>query len=412
MQLSEKLPKYRWIILAVLWMSWLTVFLARLSIGPLAPFLKESLNLSNTQIGALVTATGITYIPTLIFAGWLVDRIGVRWVLITGTLITGLCTTAIFFAPSYQAIFIILALSGFGAGCIFPSAVQAIILWFPLRERATAFGLNMTAINVAGIIGALLLPTTAIALGWEYGFLFLGFGALAICLCCTIFYRNPPQNGMLVAVQDTPDSPLPKPSTTQLTIDLFKSRDIWMLSLAGFFLCIAEFATIAYLVLYLTEDLLFGVVAAGGLLAMTEAAGAMGKPTSGFISDRLLGGHRKIAFLLMGGTSGMTLLILGIWGYSLSWMLYPILIILGVMAIGWGGLYTTLVGELAGTESAGMAAGVGNVMLVLGVMTGPPLFGYIVDSTGSFQIAWLIMALSAAVSMLFISLVREHKRRI
>jgi len=410
--MPEKLPQYRWVILAVVWSSYLTVFLVRLSVGPLAPFLKETLNLSNAQVGVLISATGITYVPTLIVAGWLVDRIGVRRMLVTGTLTLSLCAVAIFFNPSYQNMLIILALSGLGSGCIWPSAVKAIISWFPLRERATALGFNQTAVNVGGIIGASLLPTIAIILGWRYGFLFLGFGALAICLGCAILYRNAPQEDHLAADGNISNSVSPKPSTTRLTIELFKSRDIWMLLVAGFFICTVEWAVMANLVLYLKEEVLIGVVAAGGLLAMTEAAGALGKPASGFISDRLLGGRRKKAFILMGSTASIMCLVLGSVGHDPRWLLYPILFILGAMAIGWGGLYATLAGELAGKESAGMASGAAGAALVLGVMTGPPLFGYIVDSTGSFQTAWLVMALSGAIAVLFIALIREHKKRI
>lgn len=412
MPLPSKPARYRWTILAVVWMSYLIVFLGRLSIGPLAPFLKESLRLSNAEVGLLVTATGITYVPTLIAAGWLVDRVGVHRMLVAGTLIGSLCILSVFLAPSYQTIFIIMALSGLGFGCIFPSVVKAIILWFPLKERATALGFNQTAVNVGGIIGASLLPTIALALDWRYGFLFLGLGASMICLCSGILYRDPPQEKLPAASGDTSPRPSPQPSTTRLTIDLFKSRDIWMLSLAGFFLCVAEYATITNLVLYLKEDLLFGVVAAGGLLAMTEAAGAFGKPVSGLASDRLFRGGRKVVFLVMAVTGSIIFTLLGIGVADFRWLLYPILGILGMVTIGWGGLWATLSGELAGKEAAGAASGTSAAISVLGVMAGPPLFGYVVDSTGSFRIAWLTMAACGALAAIFVSLIRERRKRI
>jgi len=363
-------------------------------------------------VGALVSSIGITYLPTLLVAGWLVDRFGVRRILVLGTFITGICTTSLYFTTSYREIFIILALSGLGSGCIFPSVVKAIISWFPLRERATAMGINQAAINVSGIIGASLLPTIAISIGWRYGLLFLGIGTLTICLVCVVFYRDPPKAESLSAGLNVPNTAIPKSSNTQLMKSLFKSRDIWMLLLAGFFINIVEWGMIINLVLYLKEILLFGVVAAGGLLAMTEAAGALGKPASGLISDRLLKGQRKLAFLLMAGVASVVSLMLGLVGNELQWLLYPILLLFGLAAIGWGGLYTTLAGELAGKEIAGIAAGASTVALLLGAMTGPPLFGFIVDYTGSYDVAWLVMALSGAVSIGFISLVREHTKRI
>lgn len=282
MQSPGRLPRYRWAILAIIWMAYLTIYIARVGIGPLAPFLKEAFNLSNAEIGSLVTATVVGYIPSIIVAGWLVDYIGVRRMLVAGTLISGLSIVAVFFAPSYQVMFFMLVFTGIGNGCIFPSAVKAVMLWFPKRERATALGFNQASINVAGVISASLLPTIAIILSWRYGFLLLGFGVLVICPCCAIIYRNPPQEHLPNGAGDNPYSVSSKSSNTRLAIVLFKSRDIWMIGLAGLFLAIVEFATMTYLILYLNEELLFPVVAAGGMLAMTEASGGIGKPAIGF----------------------------------------------------------------------------------------------------------------------------------
>jgi len=408
MQLPTTSLKYRWVILAVVWLSYLNVFLTRLSIGPLAPFLKDAFHLSNAQIGTLVSATVVTYAPALIISGWLVDRVGVRRMLIMGTLIMGLCVGTLFLTPSYQFMLIILALSGFGAGFMFPTAVKAIILWFPVKERATAVGFNQAAVNVGGIIGASMLPTVAVTLGWRYGFLFVGLSALTICLCCALLYRDPPREAQSVTAANTNVGAARKLSATRVT--LFKSRDIWMLGFACLFLAIIEFSAMSYLVLYLKENLLFGVVVAGGILAMTEAAGGLGKPLSGFLSDRLLGGRRKIILLFMAGTASAMCLILGFAGHVLGWLLYPVLIILGIVALGWGGIYATMAGELGGEESAGTTTGTTAAIIAVGVITGPPAFGFIVDSTGSFQAAWLAMALAGAISLVFGSLIRERKK--
>jgi len=411
-QLPVKMPRYRWVILALTWSTFSIVYIASLSVGPLAPFLKDAFTLSNAQIGSLVSATVIAYPAAIPFAGWLVDRVGVRLMLITGTLITGLSVVALFFATSFQVMFVMLLLAGVGACAMQPSIVKAMLLWFPLRERATAMGMNQTAVNAGGIIGAGLLPTIAITLGWRYGFLFTGLGALAICLCFAVLYRNPPREVPSVEPGDVRQSAPARPSADRLMITLFKSRDIWMLGLACLFFAIVEFSAITYLVLYLTESLLFGIVAAGGLLAMTEAAGAFGKPASGFISDRLLGGRRKIVFIFMVGIASITCAALGVGGDGLGWLLYPVLVILGMIGMGWGGLYATMASELGGKEMAGLAYGVTSAVTTLGVIAGPPLFGYIVDKTGSFQISWLALALSGAISMAFASLIREHEKQI
>ena len=51
--------RYRWVILGVLWITYIVVFLNRLSVGPLAPFLKEDLGINSTQIGLIMSAASL-----------------------------------------------------------------------------------------------------------------------------------------------------------------------------------------------------------------------------------------------------------------------------------------------------------------------------------------------------------------
>lgn len=398
----------RWLILLLVWASYLNVYLSRLSIGPLAPFLKQAFGLSNTQVGSLVSAAAIVYTPTLIFGGWLVDRVGVRWMLSVGTLIAGICILALSTASSYPAMIVILAISGLGTGCIFPSAVKAIVLWFPLRERATAMGLNQTAVNVGGILGAVLLPIIALSMGWRFGFLFVGCFALLIFLCCSLFYRDPSAEADQPVRPGNAGGPIKKDPPYGSILQLLGKRDLWMLGLSGYFLGNLEFAVMTHLVLYLKEGLLFGAVTAGALLAMTEAAGAFGKPVSGMASDFLLRGRRKIVFLFMGGLAALLCLLLAVCGAVLGRFLYPTLALLGIVAIGWGGLYATMAGELGGRALAGLASGATAAVITLGAITGPPLFGYLVDRTQSFSAAWLAMAFCGLMAVLALTLIREQ----
>ncbi|HZL07433.1 MAG TPA: hypothetical protein VFE45_18795, partial [Coriobacteriia bacterium] len=62
--LRAPVSRYRFVALAVVWSAYLVVFLSRLCVGPLSPFLKQAFDLSNAQIGGLTSATAVTYAPT------------------------------------------------------------------------------------------------------------------------------------------------------------------------------------------------------------------------------------------------------------------------------------------------------------------------------------------------------------
>jgi len=405
-QTKEITYRYRWVILGVVWIAYLVVFLNRLSIGPLAPFLKEELGISSAQVGMVMSAAGIGFMVTMLPAGWFVDRVGARWAIMTGELIAGTSMLVMFFAPSYTSLLILMFATGLGCGFLSPSSVQAVVAWFPIRERATVIGFKQTAVSIGGMITAATLPAVALSLGWRYGFLFLGIMAIAIGITSFILYKEPPRPA---GTDSTELATSPQPVTL---LELIKSREIWLVGLSCFCLCWVEFAAIAHLVLYLTEMLLFPVVIAGGLLAMAEAAGAITRPGSGLLSDRVFNGNRKPVFILMAGTACAMCLLLALFGSHLSWAIYPVLFLLGMGGIGFGGIALTLMSELGGRYGAGKAVGISGTVAMAGTVLGPIAFGYIVDISGSYRLAWLSLTFLAAICVLLLLFVREEQRKI
>ena len=425
----------------MVWSAYLVVFLSRLCVGPLSPFLKQSFDLSNAQIGGLTSATAVTYAPTLVLAGWLVDHIGVRRALVIGSLVTGVFVGAVALAPSYGVMLLLLALSGLGCGFIYPSAVKAVMVWFPPQERATAIGVNQAAVNVSGMLGAAIMPALALSVGWQAGFLVAAAMAFAVCVLAAAVYRDPDGKIPGRVAAETPtgraagrsagDATTTTPAVYEIEqglpsvtgdeqadraavrpgfLAVVRSRDILLLGLAAMFLCMVEFAALAHLVLFLHLDWAYSVVAAAGLLALCQAAGAFGKPLSGLVSDRLLGRRRKAPLLALAGLAGLACAILALIGPGQMWQLWAALLMLGVGAVGWGGLFGTLAGETAGPAAAGAAAGVTAAIDNVGIFVGPPLFGLIVDRTGSYAPAWWAMVGAAVLAACLLALVREPRR--
>jgi ACS family hexuronate transporter-like MFS transporter len=397
--------RYRWIILGVLWITYIVVFLNRLSVGPLAPFFKDDLSITSTKVGLVMSAASFGYMLTIFPIGWVVDKIGARWPIAIGEMIAGTCMIALFFVTSYIWLLILMFFTGLGCGFLLPSTSQGVIAWFPLRERATVMGLKQTAVNIGGIITAGTLPTVALSLGWRYGFLFLGIIAIVIGITAFILYKEPPMAPSNPTASAEIDAAVP-------LLAILRSREIWLLAFCGLCLGWVEMALIAHLVLYLKEVLLFGVVAAGGLLAITEAAGAITRPGSGFLSDRVFGGSRKQVFILIAGTASIMCFILAFFGPYLSWALYPVLLLLGIGGIGFGGIHLTLMSEFGGRHGAGKAVGLGGMITLAGCSLGPFLFGYMVDTFGTYKWAWLSLAFVAALCVLLLLFVRESKRKI
>ena len=351
----------------------------------------------------------MAYAPTLIFAGWLVDRIGVRRALLIGTVITGVCIGAVALAPSYGTMLLLLGASGLGCGFIYPTAVKAIMLWFPASERATAVGVNQSAVNVSGMLGAAIMP--ALAAGVRLAGRVRvrrrpGLRGLRRRRARSTATRGPgesPGDGRRAdaGLGDRPGPARASPATRSADraalksgfAAVLRSRDIWMMGLAALFLGMVEFAALAHLVLFLNAD--WGYSGGGrrrpaGLLpvrrrhrqaAQRPRERPAAPPPAGAGAARH--GDARRALLRRARARPAR---------PRRWLLWGVLFLLGFGAVGWGGLMGTLAGETGGHTAAGAAAGVSAAFFNVGIFFGPPLFGYIVDRTGAYAPAWWTMA--------------------
>jgi nitrate/nitrite transporter NarK len=161
-------------------------------------------------------------------------------------------------------------------------------------------------------------------------------------------------------------------------------------------------------VLYLTREWGYTAVAAGGLLAVCQLAGAVGKPLSGLVSDRLLGRRRRPLLVALAAVAALVCAVFAAIGPGRTALLWLLLVALGVSAVGWGGLFGTLSGELTGPATAGAAAGVTAAIDNVGIFLGPLVFGLIVDHTGSYAPAWWALVAAAAMAALLVWLIHER----
>ncbi len=402
---------YRWTILGVLWASYIVAFTVRLVVGSLAPFIKDELYLTNTQVGLLMSVANFGYMLSLIPAGVIVDRIGSRILLIAGEILAGLIITGMFLAHSFSAALAVMALTGFAAGCVMPSGTKGVMDWFLTRERATAMGVKQTGANVGGIIAASVLPAVALAMGWRWGFLTAGLLSIIIGVVSWSLYKNAPVSGLLNQQSNT-ISQSNSPDMSYPVTEVLKKPDVWLLAFAGFCMGAVQFAVNTHLVLYLNRELMLPIITSGGILAITQAGGILGKPGSGFLSDRLWGHSRAKVFTLLSGISCLICLLVAFGGSSLSLMLYPVMFILGMTAFGWGGINLTLAAEFAGPKFVGVVTSMIVVINLAGFTFGPVFFGYIVDVSSSYSIAWLALAICSGLAIIALLFVREDKRLI
>lgn len=369
------------------------------AVQPLAPFLQSEFHLKHVEIGMLASFFFLGAIIFSIPMGWLVDRIGVYWILALGQLVLGSFIFFISFANSFLIICGLLLFAGMGHSTINPATGKAVMAWFSYRGRATAMGFKQTGIPIGGALAAATLPILALSMGLKRTFVVAGGVSLFSVLLCLLIYRESREKETPIVLQ---------PLRVASLLEMFKNRNLMILSGVAIIFIFLQFTVETYVLLFCKERLLYPVITSGYLLSLTHLGGMTGRLTWGSLSDFFFGGRRKIVLIMIGGLSSVICLFFVFVSPAFPvWSVTLLVFFFGFCAIGWNGIYLTLVAELVGRERAGMATGVSLTISFSGALFGPPLFGYIVDVTGSYAYAWLVFAFIMGLAAAATHLVHE-----
>jgi sugar phosphate permease len=394
---------FRWAILALISVSHIIGAAAQYGINTLAPFYKDELGLSRAQVGLFFSAFYLAMTGASFGAGWLADRLGVRKTTLQGHLAVGICTVAAAFAPSFWWACACFFLAGLGYSFLNPSSSKGVMAWFHHDERATAMGAKQTGVPAGGVVTAMLAPQLVLMFGWRGALAALGILNFFFGFLFSVLWRDPPNENAAGAGGEGLGKPIPAPLKIWSFLPISCGTAIYL---------VGQMSLITYIPLYLKDAMGFSPYWASQALALTQAGAMLGRIGWGVVSDRLFGGRRKIILIIIGVLSA--LLITGLSFMTRESPLSLLLLILflaGICLVGYQGVSYALIGELAGKDRTGTALGM-MITINAGCATlGTPVFGYIVDRTGSYAVAWQVLAGALALGILGLATLLTEPRR-
>ncbi len=152
---------------------------------PLFPALRRTFELSNTELGLIVSAIAATtflQIPV----GDIVDRIGARRVFLAGVAVTGIGVALVGLAPSYLAVLAFALVSGIGQSAFHPADYALLDAVSSGHAEGRSFGIHTfggyagyaTAPVVVGSIAAWADWRTALLVAGSIGLVYAGLAGL------------------------------------------------------------------------------------------------------------------------------------------------------------------------------------------------------------------------------------------
>jgi len=392
---------YGWVIVAVATLGMLSSIPGQImGIGVFADSLVDALKIDRTLLSTAYMLGTITSSLLLPFAGSMVDRFGIRAMIVVSSLgmalslvissqsdhlafITGAHTVVLSFLIAYIGYFLI---RFFGQGCLMIVSRVAIGKWFNHRRGLAS---AITGIFVAFSFNASprLLDMVVQFLGWRHTYwalaVIIGGG---MSLIGWIFFREEPEDCGLV--MDGIDDPVWYDKMAAKVADVHKefTRSEAMRTVAFwvFSLSIGNQALIVtalnFNVALLGSETGLTRVESYGVFLPMAVLGVFANIFAGWISDRI---HLK--WVLIVQLSGQALGLLGllnfghqfgqlmiICGYGLSFGIFLVLV-----TVTWPRFF--------GREHLGAISGMGISIMVFASALGPVLFNFVHYLTGSYR---------------------------
>jgi len=380
---AQSLARYEFGLVVLLFFTWGTVFLDRMSLLYLAPFIAPDLHLSHTQVGLLVSSLALAWAVSGLIFGAVSDRFGRRPVLVPAVFSFSLLSWLSGVVRSFSQLFLVRTLMGIAEGPTW-STITATVEESSAPERR---GRNVgVVVSAAALVGLALAPvlTTQVAarVGWRGAFLVAGFPGLLLGVLLTKIVKEPGKSTVVAAHH--------KPRLGDY-LGLLKIRNILLCCFASVGFMTWLFVMNAFAPLYITEVLKGSATFAGLIIGAGGFGAFLWGWTLPWISDYT---GRKPALLLIALISAVVPLT-----YQMPFLVaHPWLMALaGFVANGGQGM-AALSLVLVPTESVPpqfAATAIGLTTLVGEVVGGtlaPAIAGGIADRQGLAAPLWIASA--------------------
>ena len=397
-----------------------TIFAFGVFVKPLA----DEFGWTRGELSFAITMTNFAVVLASPSLGFIIDRFGVRRVLILSVIMMGLtvASMALLSASIWHFYALYFLIPFLGAGTLPQSYSRVLIAWFE-RRRGIALGISLSGFGV----GAMLVPVVAQLMidnyGWRMAYAGFGAAVLALALPMVVFVlrESPAEMGLKpdggpARTSDSGDAALPgssapggtggngmaHPAAGLSCRDAAHTRSFWLILVSFMLVGIGITSVIAHLVPLLTDR---GVAPADAALYMSSLALGLiaGRVLAGFLMDYFFAPYVAACFLL-GLLAGIVILASGTAGVPV----FAAAVLVG-MATG------SEISEIAyicsryfGPRAFGLIYGLMFSAFQLGSMAGSPLMGLYHDHAGNYAGALWVVAALVAVGIVLIVLLGPY----
>ena len=380
------------IVLLLLALLSIITFLDRNAISIASVRITNDLGLSESQFGWILTVFTISYGLLEIPSGLWGDKFGEKKVITRIVLLWSGFTMLTGAVSGFASLLVVRFLFGAGEAGAYPNSAIAVRKWFPVEERGRAQSFIWMASRIGGAITPFIVVPMQINFGWRATFYALGAIGVVWVIAWWLLYPAAPQEKQQ---ESTPE----KISWKKYTGD----KNFWFLLIMYYCYACGVFFFISWLPKYLqngrgiTEKELAYPAALPFILA------AIGCWLGGFISDILvkrigLNWGRKIVPVVGLGFSGLMMMSAT---FTPDNSIAIVLLALGLAFMDVTAPVSWAVAIDLGGKNSGAVTGAMNTAGLLGGTVTSLGIGYLISSSGSYDLPVVILAIQLLIGSLF-----------
>lgn len=411
----------RYWIVGILFLLTSINYADRSALSLTANAIRHDLHINSVELGYVFSAFAWSYVIAQIPGGALLDRFGSRRVYIASILAWSACTFAsgfaTFLAPGAAVIALFalrLALGAVEAPSL-PANARIVTAWFPGSERGTASAIFNTGQYAGLIFFAPLMGIIIDRLGWHYVFFVMGgIGALAAVLFAR--FVQPPRvhpaitkqefdtieaGGAQVHLDDARPALKSKGAVGigagidwSVVGQLLSNRMLLGIYIGQYCITALTFFFSTWFPVYLVQGRGLSYTEAGFGAAVPAIAGVVGGVAGGVVSDWLVKRGYSLTFArklpVVAGMLCATMIVLCNFTTNMTMVIAFMALAFfgkGVGALGWA-----VMSDAAPQSVTGLASGIFNMFGNAAGITTPIVIGYILNRTGSFDLALVFVA--------------------
>ena len=396
-----------WVILVIGVMSQMAATIAITGPAFLIPYMHSELGYTLTQAGTVAAAPSFGLILTLIAWGAFADRFGERLAMTLGIGLTALASAlavAVVDWPVWMVI--VIAVSGAAAASVNSASGRVVMGWFPRYRRGLAMGIRQMAQPLGTSVAAVVVPPIASAGGFAPYLWFVVIVTGVMAVVCLWLVRDPPRAEAAPTPVRTPtDDADPRPTSAGEDVPAVASAAnpyrtdffLWRIHAVSALLVVPQFAFSTYGLIWLIANQHISAGIAGGIVAVAQIVGAIGRMIVGGLSDRLcsrVGLMRIVAIAAVVLVAAIALISLT----PVPIVATVVFILASTVSVADNGLAFASVAEAAGPQWSGKAMGTQNTgQFVVSAILGPG-FGALITVFG-YPLSFAIVAVAPLLSL-------------